>query len=757
MFLRFKEIRNTGRFRSASPAGRSFEQKTIIFGNNGNGKSTLTAIFRSLSLNDAGLINERNTFGETGKPTVKVVVEKSGTNKDIKFDTTWSEAVPEIRVFDSKFISENIFDGEKLEDIHKSKLHRVIVGEVGKKLADTIDHIGDEIRNRTVEKNQIVQEYSRVNTLRELPFEEFLALKEDPNIDNKIKSLESDVEFAGLAGKPELPKNYQYDFASTKRALQGSSETAHAAAKERIETHVKKHWKNGSHRREFFDEGLQLINDSGCCPFCSQPLDAVKDLIGAYSTFFDEAYRIWEKSLREATAKFRSWNLNAQITSLESTIKDWKKYLPDECEEISTWLEANKESILQSKSDFDQQCENKLANLEHHEVDFQSLDQLHKKMEALAIMADDLNEKIVAYKAKLGTGDINNLQLNLKVALKTKDRYSKEYIDLCGRYLQLQKEALELGAKRDAVIEELTAYSEKTFRTHQDKINETLVAIGADFCITDFSEKTDRRKQGAVFCGFELVFFERHRVPLNPTAPAGPSFHNTLSQGDKNLLAFAFFISSLWNDANLEEKIVVIDDPISSFDNERKEATVYMLSRISSENEQTPKQIIILTHELDFLDKLTRNPYFTSAKYLRIVNSGVSENGCKESEIMDCDPKKDLLKDIVRKYTEELKEILDGNIPVPSDAHAKCRIILENLLMTKYYLELKDLPREASLGAYVEELKRLKIYDNSKAMEFDSIIHKLHEPHHNPSPASSNSDGDISFVIRETFRLRGLI
>ncbi len=49
----------------------------------------------------------------------------------------------------------------------------------------------------------------------------------------------------------------------------------------------------------------------------------------------------------------------------------------------------------------------------------------------------------------------------------------------------------------------------------------------------------------------------------------GPSFHNTLSAGDRNTLALAFFFASLDRDPSLADKIVVIDDPMTSLDEHR--------------------------------------------------------------------------------------------------------------------------------------------------------------------------------------------
>ena len=54
----------------------------------------------------------------------------------------------------------------------------------------------------------------------------------------------------------------------------------------------------------------------------------------------------------------------------------------------------------------------------------------------------------------------------------------------------------------------------------------------------------------------------------------GPSFRNTLSAGDRNTLALASFFASLDRDPQRAQKIVVIDDPITSLDEHRSLITI---------------------------------------------------------------------------------------------------------------------------------------------------------------------------------------
>lgn len=752
MLSRFTEIKNIGRFCDAHPGGRSFAEKTVIFGNNGNGKSTITAILRSLSENDPGLIKERKTFGETSAQIVKMVFTDGVTNTDVSFQGgNWNIGINDIRIFDSKFIAENVFDGERLVDEHRANLHRVVVGEQGKILAEKISILGDKIRAKDSERKRKEQEYALWVFSTKPTLDEFIALIEDKEIDEKIKKLESELEFANLSSKPDLPDIGDVNFGELRKSLDKNLGTAHSKAKDSIEEHIKKHWKDKGGRREFIGEGLSLMDHD--CPFCGQGLDGVRNLIDSYVSFFDQEYKNWETTLRERVRMFKAWNLPVRIATLESNVSGWSKYMKDECGPLLALIKKNKDSVLASKASFDAQCDNKISNF-GHKVDYTSLDSLAAAIAELATQVRELNTKIDAYKIRMGAKDVKEITKQLSDARMTRARFTPPWPAFCKEYEDIKSERNRLDKDREAVMQQLNTYSQGVFTSHQGRINWVLEYMGADFRIADFTERTDRRKQGAVFCGFDLKFFNIHTVPIETNLPDAPHFHNTLSQGDKNLLAFAFFMATLWNDSELTKRIIVVDDPISSFDNERKEATVALLSNITASNKQKPQQLIILTHEVGFLAKITEDQGLSGAKYLKVSPKGISSKGCKQSDFDDCDPIDEFLKQRELKMIEEIRHIVDSNGTVPTDADDKCRIVLESIFKSKYHLELKTLSRASSIGDYVQELQKLGIYDSVKVADFQTIIPRLHRSHHSSGNSSAaNSAGDIYFVLRETLRL----
>lgn len=135
---------------------------------------------------------------------------------------------------------------------------------------------------------------------------------------------------------------------------------------------------------------------------------------------------------------------------------------------------------------------------------------------------------------------------------------------------------------------------------------------------------------------------------VNLTAEAGPSFRNTLSAGDRNTLALAFFFASLEQDPNLADKIVVIDDPMTSLDEHRtlrtREEILAMGRRV--------QQVIVLSHSKSFLCNLWEQADRNAVVALRInraaVGSDVSIWDVRNDSISEHDKRHELVRGYLR-------------------------------------------------------------------------------------------------------------
>ena len=79
MIERIIRIRNLGRFANYQAQGDVMMRKlTLIYGENGCGKTTLCALFRSLMAGYTLPLQARQTLGQTNQPATEVLANGSG-------------------------------------------------------------------------------------------------------------------------------------------------------------------------------------------------------------------------------------------------------------------------------------------------------------------------------------------------------------------------------------------------------------------------------------------------------------------------------------------------------------------------------------------------------------------------------------------------------------------------------------------------------------------------------------------------------
>ncbi len=115
------------------------------------------------------------------------------------------------------------------------------------------------------------------------------------------------------------------------------------------------------------------------------------------------------------------------------------------------------------------------------------------------------------------------------------------------------------------------------FPQYEVAINNYLQRFNAGFRLTEVTSVNTRGGSAVSYS----VLINAVAVPLAAGNPLGPSFRNTLSAGDRSALALAFFFASLERDPQRAQKIVVIDDPISSLDEHRSLVTIQEMRRLA--------------------------------------------------------------------------------------------------------------------------------------------------------------------------------
>ena len=122
-------IRNVGQFDSVNPsANLAITPYSLIYAENGRGKTTLAAILRSLATGNVELVNERHRLGSQHPPHIVI---NNNSEQFIFQNGAWTNTVPEIAIFDDAFVAANVCSGIYLETSHRQNLYELILGAQG--------------------------------------------------------------------------------------------------------------------------------------------------------------------------------------------------------------------------------------------------------------------------------------------------------------------------------------------------------------------------------------------------------------------------------------------------------------------------------------------------------------------------------------------------------------------------------------------------------------------------------------------------
>lgn len=214
-----------------------------------------------------------------------------------------------------------------------------------------------------------------------------------------------------------------------------------------------------------------------------------------------------------------------------------------------------------------------------------------------------------------------------------------------------------------------------------------------------------------------------------------------MSEGDKSAFAFAFFLAKLSTE-DISQKMIVFDDPISSFDQSRKNATINRLVKISKEC----RQFFVFTHDIYFARAISRQLESSNTINLKIKKSD------NKSRIAFHDIEQETLSSIFKDINVLNEYLTNGaDDEFKKREVIRCiRPIIEGILRIKYFNVIK---RDEWLGDMINKIRNSSSGDRLFKLKniLDDIIEVNNyskEFHHSDS---SNPWGDI--ILDEELRL----
>jgi wobble nucleotide-excising tRNase len=194
VLARFELLRNVGLFDSVSECRRLLLLKlTLVYAENGRGKTTLAAILRSLGTGDPIPIAERKRLTASHPP--HVVVEPVNGGSIIFENGNWSRPFPDLVIFDDVFVDQNIHSGLVVGADHRQKLHELILGAQGVVLNRSLQRLVEKIEdhNRALRtKGDAIPATAR----GVMSVDDFCALKARLDIDAEIQAAERNLAAA---------------------------------------------------------------------------------------------------------------------------------------------------------------------------------------------------------------------------------------------------------------------------------------------------------------------------------------------------------------------------------------------------------------------------------------------------------------------------------------------------------------------------------------------------------------------------------
>lgn len=591
-----KNVKSFGIFEAipTNPTFSDFNRYNLVYGLNGSGKSTLSHLFSLLE-----------------HPNAEKRFPESKWTFELTDGTKLSEAITEsslnIRVFDKAFVENNInwndiikgilvVSDTKKEEIKKRDQKKVDL----KAVAESIKKLETELNGDDKKKGKkgLVKENSNFLTEAAKSIKEKFQLIDvkDTHLANynKTKLETALTDGKSLIQKKQLATNEVEKLSDSVKPQEKNELTAieltpinqFEEVNERLKTILNStvtsivldDLKDSPEKSEWAKNGLDLHQANDSCSFCGNKV--TKERIEELNNHFSDSF----KKLIERIDKAINWIETYQFPSLHNKDSFYKEYQKDYSKlskDISEKIEPINEVFETWKSLLEEKKKDPFTaqNEEIPSVDFGDIVGLYNEVNGL-IDAHNLKFK--------------NLDSTIKVA---KTQLETEYIKSEVKrynYYQLKKDEED---KTNTLAQKKK--DKDTLENDIEELNKIISteALGAEKFNTDLWK-----------------FLGRNDIALEPQTTGGYKIQRNkdpqtkgklLSEGEKTAIAFVYFINKLKEQDNkIQETIVVVDDPVSSFDSNNLFSSYSYLKLNCNE----AKQLFVLTHNFNYF-RLVRDWY----------------------------------------------------------------------------------------------------------------------------------------------------
>lgn len=601
MIKRIKKIDNRGIFKSyvGDATLEPFNRYNIFYGLNGSGKSTLASLFRDIEMR---AISEKFPLN-----TWELEIEQGQlTHENIQ------NHVLNLRVFNTDFVNDNIFtpngvkgivyiSAKDTEDKKKLEQKKIEKQDVAKKQQAIIKELKGDPNNKkdkglsVTNENFLTDAAKRIKSkfkiidvadtrllnydktkLRKYLDDNNAAIKDRKNI---LPANEIDKLTKGI--KPQNKSEVPFDAQSwiAKDFLDKVCARVNELLQQSITDRSIQRLKDNTALSQWVHQGLQEFHtpDSNICEFCGQvlPPSRIQELNAHFSDEFSRLQATIDKALNWLTTivifpDFPHSSLlydefGKEYDTLLNNIKTNTQPILDV---ISIW----KEALIEKKA-------NPFRNPDMvHPVNDESYNQAKSNFDSIIAIISSHNTKF------------HNLE---KVVAEAKSKLELHYV---------AEEIASYDYYTNIAKEEKLKKDERDLAYKIDALNISIREIQARLSDEKFGEKEFNEKLHHFLGRDDLTLSHQDDGSYLIKRPDGSTADNkTLSEGEKTAIGLVYFLTKLRENGNkIEDTIVVLDDPISSFDSDHLFHANYFIEQECIE----AKQLMVFTHSFKFFTLL---------------------------------------------------------------------------------------------------------------------------------------------------------
>lgn len=606
MIRKINKINNLGRFENFEGTSE-FGKNTILFGFNGAGKSTLSDIFYSLTKDDTEeYLTRRRTLNREDESGEKnITIELTGENGELyRFENDkWTSKPEKIYVFNEKYVEDHVFVSSQVEgDTAPIGIGTEGAGLMRKKSLlvhsnqELYREINEEI-SQLLEANIKIKDFThpkinaRTNILKR--FEKIVgfnlyALADKEKIKEKLHNNERysrEIQIIeNCREKYNRIKNVEK--ISVRLVLKkmkyiprvSSKQIAEFLEKTLTTTDIK-----------WAVRGYKNQKNKSVCPMCGQSISdkqaiAFFDKLGKYvSQNKDDNLNEYSKELNVIATKLESLNIGEKIDIFVEIVN-----------------ELNDNNLL-LKRETDRLQKGLAWTLEKTEIINNLVKKIYEKAENPYMDISFLNEEDDAI--KLLNAVINNIITLGDIIDCIQERSETKNQKTINREETGKIYELSYGAAGvyRGIAESIKSKASKYIKNN-NKINALNVEINDCYNQSRLIQVNDFLLNLNTHLKIEVRDNQYYIKLKDFKAKKHEDKETITSEGENRAIAFAYFLAEVSNDENAnDERIIVVDDPISSMDLSRKSIISHKISEMMNDDNC---QMILMTHDIGFVERV---------------------------------------------------------------------------------------------------------------------------------------------------------